>query len=436
MSEASPSPGPADPARREVWNRGFCSLMVMQFAGAMNDNILRGLISVSVATGGIWAATAVGRSVGTPVVGLCLTIPFLLFSGWGGQIADRYSKRSMMIVLKLVETPLAILALVAFLLGSVNLALLTLVLIATQSAFYGPVKYGVIAELVDRRRLGPANGWIAMSTQIAIVGGSLLGAVLSEWYSPDGNRYGLTWVPGVFVLFFALLGLVPTFLIPRLSAKEPGLRVGWNPFATYLPSLRQMAAGPILGVALAWAGFWLVGMIALSALPDLQTQLAPPGTRVSPVRAMVLVSILGLFSGAGSALCGWCSRNGIKAFHVPLGAAGMTIFFFLIGISPVRFWSLAAYAAGGGFCAGFYLIPLWTLIQARAPDGERGRYLGTANAISFAFMTVGAVVYALWSKALGLGVSQVFLLNSGLALLGCLIFLVRRRRLAGWVQES
>ena len=53
-------------------------------------------------------------------------------------------------------------------------------------------------------------------------------------------------------------------------------------------------------------------MIALSALPDLQTQLAPPGTRVSPVRAMVLVSILGLFGGAGSALCGWCSRNGSR----------------------------------------------------------------------------------------------------------------------------
>ncbi|MEE2682136.1 MAG: MFS transporter [Planctomycetota bacterium] len=423
-------------SRPEVWNRGFCSLMLMQFAGAMNDNILRGLISVSVATGGIWAATAVGRSLGTPVVGLCLTVPFLLFSGWGGQVADRYSKRSMMIILKLIETPLAILALVGFMLGSVNLALLTLVLIATQSAFYGPVKYGVIAELVDRRRLGPANGWISMSTQIAIVGGSLLGAVISDWYAPDGTRYHLVWVPGVFVLFFALLGLVPTFLIPRLAAKEPSLRVGWNPFATYLPSLRQMADGPILGVALAWAGFWLVGMIALSALPDLQSELAPPGTRVSPVRAMVLVSILGIFSGIGSALCGLLSRNGIKAIHVPLGAAGMTIFFFLIGITPVSFWSIATFAAGGGFCAGFYLIPLWTLIQDRSPDGERGRYLGTANAISFAFMTVGAVIYAVWSKGLGLGVSQVFLLNAGLALVGCVLFLIRRKRLANWVQRD
>ena len=420
----------------EVWNRGFCSLMLMQFAGAMNDNILRGLISVSVATGGIWAATKVGTNLGTPAVGLCLTVPFLLFSGWGGQVADRYSKRTMMIVLKLLETPLAILALVGFLLGSVNLALLTLVLIATQSAFYGPVKYGVIAELVDRRRLGPANGWISMSTQIAIVGGSLLGAVISDWYAPDGTHYDLLWLPGVFVLFFALLGLVPTFLIPRLEAKEPTLRVGWNPFATYIPSLKQMASGPILGVALAWAGFWLVGMIALSALPDLQSELAPPGARVSPVRAMILVSILGIFSGIGSALCGWLSRNGVRAIHVPLGAAGMTVFFFLIGISPVRFWWIAAFAAGGGFCAGFYLIPLWTLIQARSPDGERGRYLGTANAISFSFMTVGAVTYALWSKTFGLGVSEVFLLNAALAFVGCLIFLVRRKRLANWVQEN
>ena len=423
-------------SRREVWNRGFCSLMLMQFAGAMNDNILRGLISVSVATGGIWAATAVGTTLGTPVVGLCLTVPFLLFSGWGGQVADRYSKRSMMIILKLIETPLAILSLVAFMLGSVNLALLTLVLIATQSAFYGPVKYGVIAELVDRRRLGPANGWISMSTQIAIVGGSLLGAVISDWYAPDGTGYNLVWVPGVFILFFALLGLFPTFFIPRLRAKDPSLRVGWNPFATYIPSLRQMADGPILGVSLAWAGFWLVGMIALSALPDLQSELAPPGSRVSPVRAMILVSVLGIFSGIGSALCGWLSRNGVKAIHVPLGAAGMTIFFFLIGITPVNFWSIAAFAAGGGFCAGFYLIPLWTLIQDRAPDGERGRFLGTANAISFAFMTVGAVTYALWSKAFGLGVSHVFLLNAGLAFIGCLIFLIRRKRLASWVQKD
>ena len=154
------------------------------------------------------------------------------------------------------------------------------------------------------------------------------------------------------------------------------------------------------------------------------------------MRAMILVSVLGIFSGIGSALCGWLSRDGVRAIHVPLGAAGMTVFFLLIGISPVRFWWIAAFAAGGGFCAGFYLIPLWTLIQARSPDGERGRFLGTANAISFAFMTVGAVTYALWSKAFGLGVSEVFLLNAGLSFVGCLIFLVRRKRLAGWVLEG
>ena len=421
---------------REVWNSGFCSLMVMQFAGAMNDNILRSLISVSVAIGGIWAATKVGTTVGTPVVGLCLTIPFLLFSGWGGQIADRYSKRTLMIILKAIETPCALLALFAFAFESVNLALLTLVLIATQSAFYGPVKYGVIAELVDRRRLGPANGWISMSTQIAIVTGSLIGAIVSELYAPQGKTYDLVWVPGIFIIFFALLGLAPTFFIPRLTAKEPDLRVGWNPFATYLPSLRDMAKGPILGVALAWAGFWLIGMISLSALPDLQKALAPAGESLSPVRAIALVSVLGLFSGIGSALCGWLSRDGVKAIHVPLGAAGMTVFFFLIGIVPVKFWLLAGLAAGGGFCAGFYLIPLWTLIQARAPEGERGRYLGTANAISFAFMTVGAILYAVWTKVLGFGVSEVFLFNSALAFIGCLIFVIRRHRLAGWVQEA
>ena len=106
------------PTRRGTWNRGFVGLMIIQFSGAMNDNLLRGSISLGVAAGGIWAATAIGAYGGTAIVGLCLTIPFLLFSGWGGQIADRYSKRTMTIWLKVVEMVIALCCAIGFILGS------------------------------------------------------------------------------------------------------------------------------------------------------------------------------------------------------------------------------------------------------------------------------------------------------------------------------
>ena len=430
---------PASPpvqAPKGVWNRGFSALMVIQFFGSMNDNILRGVITLGVATGGIWAASTLGTYGGTSVVGLCLTVPFLLFSGWGGQVADRWSKRSLTIMLKCVELGCAALALVAFLLGSPMLALVALLLLASQSAFFGPVKYGVIAELVERRRLAPANGWITMSTQIAIVLGTQVAGPVTDAYAPGGTSYGTLWLPGALIVFCAIAGLMPAFLMPRLPAIMPGLRFRANPFGTYVTTIRMMAKGPILRIAFAWSGFWLVGMIALLALPDLQVALAAPGEAVSPTRATTLLSVLGVASGVGSVLCGRLQKDGVRPIFVPFGAAGMTIFFVLLGILPVHFWSMAVLSAGAGFFAGFYLVPLMTLVQDRAPDDERGRYLGTTNAISFAFMTVASILYLVWNKVLGLPPEKVFLLCAALALVGCVIFYVRRNHLREWIEQT
>jgi MFS family permease len=453
----------SQPAPKRIWNRGFSSLMLIQFAGAMNDNILRGTISYAVARDGIWSQTPIGLYGGTSLAALCLTVPFLLFSGWGGQVADRVSKRSMMIWLKVFEVVCVLLAFLAFVEGSPLMALVSLFLLASQSAFFGPVKYGILIELVGRTRLGPANGWISMSTQIAIVLGAQLAGTVAALYAPDGQRYDLVWLPGVLMVFFGLLGFLPTFIIPRLRAIEPDLRFTWNPIATYVSAIKGMADGPVLRIALAWSGFWLVGAIALVAFPDLQARLGDPALefrflpsaahqasfmlvevpRLDPVRAATLFSTLGIASGIGSVLCGLLSRKAIHPNHVPLGALGMTIFFLLfavvgmMGLRPTPLFQIwVVMAAGAGLSAGFYLIPLMTLIQKRAPDGERGRFLGTTNAISFSFMTLAAIIYLLWVKVFGLEPELVFFLCAGLASVGCVIFFVRRRHLVEWVEGS
>jgi len=452
-----------NPEPDRIWNRGFIALMLIQFAGAINDNILRGAISYAIATDGIWSESAVGRYGGTALAALCLTVPFLLFSGWGGQIADRFSKNRLTMWLKTAELGCALLAMLAFVLGDPNLALATLFLLATQSAFFGPVKYGVITELVGRTRLGPANGWISMSTQIAIVLGAQVAGFVAALYAPDGRVYDMIWLPGLLMAFFAVLGLVPSLLIPRLAPQKSDLTFRINPIATYIDSIRGMTRGPVLRIALAWSGFWLVGAIALVAFPDLQVRLAEPVMapfllpsigicpvvclvevpQLDPVRAAALFSTLGISSGIGSAICGQLSRDRIRPDHVPCGALGMTVFFLLfaiaglLGLRPTPlFWTWMVLAAGAGCSAGFYLIPLMTLIQRRAPDEERGRFLGTTNAISFAFMTFASVLYLIWHKVLGLEPGLVFFLCAGLAAVGCLIFLVRRRRLHEWVDDA
>jgi MFS family permease len=322
------------------------------------------------------------------------------------------------------------------------MALVGLFLLASQSAFFGPVKYGVIAELVGHERLGPANGWISMSTQIAIVLGAQLAGSVANLYAPGGDQYGMVWLPGALMIVFGLLGFLPTFFFPRLPAIEPGLRFNRNPFGTYVQAVKGMARGPVLRIAFAWSGFWLVGAIALVAFPDLQARLGT-GDTPNPVRAATLFSTLGIASGVGSLICGLLSRKRIKPYHVPFGALGMTVFFLLFALAGLLdldatrlFWTWVVLAAGAGISAGFYLIPLMTLIQKRAPDGERGRFLGTTNAISFAFMTLGSIIYLLWSKVLKLEPEWVFFLCAALALIGCVIFFLRRRHLVEWVEGS
>ncbi|MDB4763430.1 hypothetical protein OAG38_06795, partial [Akkermansiaceae bacterium] len=127
-----------------LFNRGFCALLITQFFGAINDSVLKQVIILAVASGGVWA-NQLGEG-GQAYVALCLTIPFILFSGIAGQIADRISKNRITVLAKIAEVGIAALALGAFFAGNLWACLSVMVLLATQSAFFGPAKYGMIPE--------------------------------------------------------------------------------------------------------------------------------------------------------------------------------------------------------------------------------------------------------------------------------------------------
>ena len=93
-----------------LFNRGFIGLMVAQFFGAMNDNLLKVILAFAV-TRGIWNGDlGIGGVGGEGIVSVCFTLPFLLLSGFAGQIADRYSKSRVTYWVKVAEIPIAIVA--------------------------------------------------------------------------------------------------------------------------------------------------------------------------------------------------------------------------------------------------------------------------------------------------------------------------------------
>lgn len=413
-----------------VFNKGFLALMITQFFGAVNDNLLKGVLSFAVASGGIWSGQ-LGKG-GQSYVALCLTVPFIILSGFAGQLADRNSKRKLTVQVKLAEIAIALVGFAGFYIGSLWLALAAMLLLAIQSAFFGPAKYGMIPELVGDHQLSRANGSINMFTNIAVIVGTLLAGPVYSAFHPEqvpGAPVAVLadsqpWVPGAVIILVALLGFAACLMIPKLKAMDPSVKLSFNLIDTYWIAIREMARSSLLVVALAWSFFYLVAWIALLILPDYRELLG-----VTASKASILLGILGVAIGIGSVAAGLISGKHIEPRLIPVGAVGMTLFFALLGLVPLHFNLVAGLLFGAGLFAGFYIVPLQAMLQHFSPADERGRFLGTANAMSFVAGTVSSLIFWLARNQFQIPSNRIFLICASLAFVGTGALLWRMRRL-------
>jgi acyl-[acyl-carrier-protein]-phospholipid O-acyltransferase/long-chain-fatty-acid--[acyl-carrier-protein] ligase len=150
-----------------VGTASFIGLLATQFLGAMNDNVFR------------WLVVPIGKQMVGPErasiavsAGLAmLVLPFIVFAGPAGWLADRFSKRTVMIGCKVAEVVVMILGVAAILHGNLYVMYFVLFLMGTQSALFGPSKYGSIPELVRPDHVPTANGLVGMTTILAIITG-------------------------------------------------------------------------------------------------------------------------------------------------------------------------------------------------------------------------------------------------------------------------
>ena len=408
------------------------SLVASQFFGAMNDNVLKGVLTFMVISG-VWSGQL--GAGGQGIVGICFTIPFMLLSGYAGQIADRYSKRTVTMWVKIVEIPIAIIAGIGFMTSNLPITLIALIALTCQSSFFGPAKYGMIPELVDDSDLSRANGTINMMTNLAVIIGTLTAGFISDAYcpAPAAAATGLTWLPGAALVAIAVGGLIAATFLTPLQPGDRNLKFDFNPVATYMETIREMSKSRLLMVMLAWGYFYLLAGIALFILPEYTVVL-----KITNAEASVLMGVLGIAVGIGCAAAGLISGHRIEPRLIPIGAAGLVLFFTLLAAVPpwipnmrpmvrIAFSNVALFIFGAGFFAGFYIIPLQALLQKMSPDDERGRFLGTANAVSFAFLTIAALLYWGIRPAFGKEPQNIFYVSALLMAAGAAFFLWKLR---------
>lgn len=374
------------PTKAKPGKRSFWVLMAIQFLGVANDNALKGILTFLVVDG-LWSSEL--GSGGQAIIFVIFTLPFLLFSGAGGPLADRKSKTALATRLKGLEIPIALVSAYAFYVQNLWLAMAALFLLTTQSAYFGPVKYGMIPELLSEKELARGNGLMNMATNVSAVMATKLGGEISDLYDPVQPAIApQLWLPGAWLLGMAVLGWICSLFFEPLAPATPDSRERFSFFSAYIQSAKAMRKGPLGQAVLLWTLFYVVATIALLIVPEYATVLS-----ISRGHAADLLVVISIAIAVGSVGAGMLARQSMGMHLVPWGAAGMALTFVAMAVMPPSFVGVAACLAVAGLCAGAFIVPLQAKMQALAPASDRGRFLGSANAFSFGLMALAAVAY-------------------------------------------
>ncbi len=361
-----------------------------QFLGAFNDNLFK--IVVSMMAIHLSSSGSAGR--GLSLVGALFVLPFLLFSGYAGQLADVYSKRTVLIVTKSLEIVATTLALVAFGIGRLEITYAVLFLIALQATFFSPAKYGILPEFLPDRDLSRANGLLEMSTFVAIVAGTAIGSFMFDIWKQQ------LWIVGLIVVAIAVAGTAFSFGIPRVAAAAPGARLRVNPWGEIADGLARLRQDRVLGLTVAGISyFWFLGALLQLVMILFGAEVLQLSDRwVGLLTASTAIGI-----GAGSLAAGRLSGDKVELGLAPIGGIGMSVFLVLLSRSTGSFALAATNLAFVGFFGGLFVVPLNALLQQRSGDREKGRLMATNNFLN----TVGLLLAsgALWLCKDGMGLS-------------------------------
>lgn len=380
--------------------RSFWFLIATQFQGAFSDMTYKTLLMmVAIGT----AATEAQGSERVSTINLLFILPFLLFSMYGGFLADRFSKRSVTVWTKLAEVVIMMLGTLAAWKGSLAMGMGVLFLMGSQSAFFGPTKYGILPELLPERRLSWGNGILEMTTFLSIIFGTMAGGLLAE--SLSGKLY----VAGFVLVGLALAGVGTSLSIQALPEANPAARFRWNSISEVFRTARLARQDRVLWLAVAGSiYFWFLGLLLqTNVLLFGKNVLNLPETRIS-----YLLAALALGIGLGSYVAGVVSGRRVEYGLIPLGSNGMSTFLLIVALPGWGFWSSAALLGALGFAAGFFIVPLNALLQHRPDPAVKGSVIAMSNLMTFVGMLVATGVYWILTVPLHLTPLQVFLVSS------------------------
>lgn len=381
--------------------RRFLPMFATQFFGALNDNVYKQALLLVITFGWIQQQSASVSTLNN-IAALLFILPYFIFSATAGQIADKYERSQLVRFLKAAEIGIMVLATIGFFLGNLWILLLALFLMGTHSTFFGPIKYAILPSILKQEELMSGNALFQSGTSMAILIGMILGGSIISF--SQGN---MLWISAT-VLIIAIFGYLSSRFILKQPMDDNQLKVDWNFFRTSLDTLRYAKSIPVIFLILlgnSW--YWFYGATYLTQIPQLTQEYLHGNENV----VSLLLTFFSVGIALGSLLCRKIGGSDINLKMVPIGAIGLTVFAFYLAMSlnyipehtgtlltlsevfhqHISYYHVMLAISLLGISSGFYIVPLYALMQAYSPRSHRARVVAANNIINAIFMVSSAI---------------------------------------------
>lgn len=397
----------------------FLPFFLTQLLGAFNDNIFKQSLILAIL---YKLSSGADKSLLVNLCALLFILPFFLFSALGGQFGEKFAKDALIRVIKFAEILIMLAGAAGVLLDNLPLMLAVLFCMGTQSALFGPVKYSILPQHLQEDELVGGNALVEMGTFLAILAGTIGAGIMMA-----SSAYAS--IVAASVVTVAVLGYLASRAIPRAHAALPELALDWNILRQSWRIMRLGLAEQRISVSRSLLGnswFWFLGAVYLTQIPAYAKDWLYGDESV----VTLILTVFSLGIGLGSMLCERMSGHKVEIGLVPFGSIGLTLFGVLLWWHSGGFpqaaqahdwlallghgqaWWVLASILGIGLFGGFYIVPLYALIQSRTAEHERARVIAANNVLNALFMVLSALVSILFLSVAELSIPQLFLVIS------------------------
>jgi 1-acyl-sn-glycerol-3-phosphate acyltransferase len=393
----------------------FLPFFLTQLLGAFNDNIFKQSLILAIL---FKISSGADKALLINLCAMLFILPFFLFSALGGQLGEKFAKDALIRKIKFAEIVIMLLGGAGVLLGSLPMMLAVLFAMGTQSALFGPVKYSILPQHLEAHELVGGNALVEMGTFLAILAGTIGAGIIMA-------SSGYANIVAASVVLVAVLGYLASRGIPAAAAAMPQLTLDWNILRqSWLIMRLGLGQRPAVSRSLvgnSW--FWFLGAVYLTQIPAYAKDWLYGDESV----VTLILTVFSIGIALGSMLCERMSGHKVEIGLVPFGSIGLTVFGILLWwfsggfpeavvahdwlevLSYGQAWWILGSILGIGLFGGFYIVPLYALIQLRTVVQERARVIAANNILNALFMVASAIVSILFLSVAELSIPQLFL---------------------------